>query len=203
MKKHSTKKMILTAIFAAMSVVLYLFPKFSLPFFPVFLEINFSMLPIIICGFTLGPISGLSCVALRCLIKIILGLSTTACVGECIDLMLGGVTVVAVSLAYNYLKIKDNKMKSFISLLIGCFAWVLMAVLLNIFFSIPAYTWLFFGGNKEGIIGMLTVIPGVNANNYLWKYIFLAVIPFNLMLAITVSIVTFFLHKKIEVFCEE
>ena len=203
MKKKSIKKMLLTTIFAAMAVILYVFPKFPLPFFPSFLEINFSMLPIIICGFALGPINGLTCVVLRTLIKIVLGMSSTFGVGECMDLMLGAATVVAVSLSYNYLKIKKENVKSTVALAIGCAVWIILSVFLNIFFSIPAYTWLFFSGNKAGIIGALSVIPGVNESNYLWKYTIFAVIPFNLMLSFLVSIITFFVYKKVKGIYEE
>ncbi|MBP5445238.1 MAG: ECF transporter S component [Acholeplasmatales bacterium] len=193
---NKIKKMILTSIFAAMSVLLYLFPKFSLPFFPSFLEMNFSMLPIIICGFACGSIYGGLCVLLRYLSNLIIEGSITAGVGEVMDLMLGGLTVIAGAFLYNNLKLKEPK-KSIISLVVCLFVWVLSGVLLNIFYAIPLYLKLYFGDNVNALVGALHIIPGVNSSNYLFKYTLYAVIPFNLLLGSVVLIVTFFVNKLI------
>jgi len=192
----SVKKMILTSIFAAMSVLLYLFPKFSLPFFPSFLEINFSMLPIIICGFACGTIHGGLCVLLRYLANLIIEGSITAGVGEIMDLMLGGFTVIASSLIYNNIKLKEPK-KSIISLVICLCVWVFMGVILNIFYAVPLYLKLYFGDNVNALVGALHIIPGVTANNYMFKYTIFAVIPFNMLLGIVVLTITFFVNKAI------
>ena len=76
------KKLVLTALFSAMSVLLYLFPKFSLPFFPSFLEMNFSMLPLMILGFACGAMYGGVGVLLRFASNLIIEGSITAGVGE-------------------------------------------------------------------------------------------------------------------------
>lgn len=190
------KKMILTSIFAAMSVLLYLFPKFSLPIFPSFLEMNFSMLPIVICGFSCGPMFGGICVLLRYLSNLILEGSITAGVGEIMDLMLGGFVVITSSLVYNYIKLKEPK-KSIISLLVCLVVWVFAGVLLNIVYAIPLYLKLYFNGNVNILVSALKVIPGVTVDNYMFKYILYAVIPFNLILASIVLIITFFVNKAI------
>ena len=190
------KKMILTSIFAAMSVVLYLFPKFSLPIFPSFLEMNFSMLPIVICGFSCGPVYGGICVLLRYVSNLIIEGSITAGVGEIMDLMLGGLVVISSSLVYNYMKLKEPK-KSIISLLVCLVVWVASGVLLNIVYAIPLYLKLYFGDNVNALVGALHIIPGVNASNYLSKYVIFAVIPFNMILATIVLIITFFVNKAI------
>ena len=190
------KKMILTSIFAAMSVLLYLFPKFSLPIFPSFLEMNFSMLPIVICGFSCGPMFGGICVLLRYLSNLILEGSITAGVGEIMDLMLGGFVVIASSLIYNYIKVKEPK-KSIISLAICLVVWVISAVILNIVYAIPLYLKLYFNGNVNILVSALKIIPGITTSNYMVKYIIYAVIPFNLILASVVLIITFFVNKAI------
>ena len=193
---NRVKKMILTSIFAAMSVLLYLFPKFSLPFFPSFLEINFSMLPIIICGFACGTIHGGLCVLLRYFGNVIIEGSITAGVGEVMDLMLGGFTVISSSLVYSNLKLKEPK-KSIFALLMCLVTWVFMGVILNIFYAIPLYLKLYFGDNVNALVGALHIIPGVTADNYMIKYIIFAVIPFNMLLGVVVLTVTFFVNKAI------
>jgi riboflavin transporter FmnP len=190
------KKMILTSIFAAMSVVLYLFPKFSLPIFPSFLEMNFSMLPIVICGFSCGPVFGGICVLLRYVSNLIIEGSITAGVGEIMDLMLGGLVVISSGLIYKYIKLKEPK-KSIISLLVCLVVWVAAGVLLNIVYAIPLYLKLYFGDNVNALVGALHIIPRINANNYMIKYVIFAVIPFNFILACIVLIITFFVNKAI------
>ncbi|HKL93709.1 MAG TPA: ECF transporter S component, partial [Clostridia bacterium] len=48
-----------TAMLTAISFLLYAFGKFNLPMmFPSFLEIQFSELPALLAGFSMGPVSG-------------------------------------------------------------------------------------------------------------------------------------------------
>lgn len=197
------KKMILTSIFAAMSVLLYLFPKFSLPIFPSFLEINFSMLPIVICAFSCGPLFGGACVLIRCIVNLIIEGSITVGVGELMDLILGLAVVLGSGFMYKYLKVKEPK-KSIFSLLVCIGVWILAGVLLNVFYAVPAYLKLYFDGNKEALVSVLSkTIPGVNSSNYMGKYVLYAVIPFNLLLSSVVCIVTFFVNKAIYILYDD
>lgn len=197
------KKMILTSIFAAMSVLLYLFPKFSLPIFPSFLEINFSMLPIVICAFSCGPLFGGACVLIRCIVNLIIEGSITVGVGELMDLILGLAVVLGSGFMYKYLKVKEPK-KSIFSLLVCIGVWILAGVLLNVFYAVPAYLKLYFNGNKEALVSVLSkTIPGVNSSNYMGKYVLYAVIPFNLLLSSVVCIVTFFVNKAIYILYDD
>ena len=88
MKKISIKRLTFIAIFSAISGILYVYLKFPLPFFPSFLDVNFSMIPIIICAFMLGPVDGAVVVLIRTLIKILIAGSTTGYVGEFADVLI-------------------------------------------------------------------------------------------------------------------
>ena len=193
-----TKKLVLTALFSAMSVLLYLFPKFSLPFFPSFLEMNFSMLPLMILGFACGAMYGGLGVLLRFASNLIIEGSISAGVGEIMDLMLGALVVIPSSLMYRLIKVKEPK-KTIFSLLVGLGSWIIFGALLNVFYAIPLYLKLYFGDNVNALVGALHVIPGVNADNYMVKYIFYAVIPFNLMLGFVVMTVTFLVNRRISI----
>ena len=199
---NKVKKLVLTAIMAGISVLLYLFPKFSLPFFPSFLEMNFSMLPIMICGFACGPMCGGICVLLRYVSNLIIEGSITAGVGEIMDLMLGAVVVISASLIYKLVKMKTTK-RSILSLGIGVVVWIFMGAILNVFYAIPLYLKLYFNDNVNALVGALHIIPGVNASNYMSKYIIFAVIPFNLILSIVVMSVTFVVNSRISLLYDE
>ena len=191
-EKIDSKKVATIGIFTAFSIVLY-FIKFNLPFlFPSFLEINFSLLPIIIMGFMLGPVEGITLVLLRAIIKI--PFTSTFCVGELADVLIGIPVILVTSLIY--LK-KHAKKGSLLSLVIGMFMWIFAAVLTNIFINVPFFIQLYCDGNVSSFIGILSIIPGVNEQNYLFKYVCYAVIPFNLLLSFIVSSVTFLVYKKI------
>ena len=193
-EKITSKKIASLGIFTAFSIVLY-FLKFNLPFiFPSFLEINFSLLPIIIVGFMFGPVEGITVVLLRAIIKI--PFTSTFCVGELADALIGIPVVLVSSLIY----IKFHSKKgALISLLFGVFTWIFAAVLANYFINVPFFIQLYCNGNVSAFLGALSIIPGVTEENYLIKYLFLAVVPFNGLLSILVSTVTFLVYKKISI----
>lgn len=195
------KRSIITAILAAISCVLYSFPKFPLPFFPSFLEINFSMLAIFIAGFVLGPKEGLIVVLIRFLVKLLIISSHTAGVGEIADLIMGAVIILPTSIVFQNSK-KTTK-SLLMSLLLGLGVWVLAGVLSNALLSVPLYLKLYFGGNVNALCGALSILPGeVTASNYMWKYLLFAVVPFNLIIGVVVTTVTFFVYKCLNKFFE-
>ena len=118
------------AIFSALSFILYLFPKFPLPFFPSFLDIQFSNLPAILGGFVIGPLGGCLIVIVRCALKLLLGMSTTAGVGEIADLLLGVCVVLSSSLIYKKYK---SKRGGFVALGVAIFggSGLLLSMFLN------------------------------------------------------------------------
>lgn len=193
-EKIEAKKIAVLGIFTSFSIVLY-FLKFNLPFiFPSFLEINFSLLPIIIIGFMFGPVEGMTLVLLRAIIKI--PFTSTFCVGELADVLIGIPVVLITSLIY--LKI-HNKKGALISLILGVFAWILSAVLANYFINVPFFIQLYCNGNVSAFLGALSIIPGVTEENYILKYLLYAVVPFNALLSVIVSVVTFLVYKKISI----
>lgn|SRR5690554_1832511 len=189
------KKMVTISILAALSVILYYFVKFPLgfilPFIPSFLDIQFSAVPIYIGGYLFGPISGSIIAIIRFVVK--LPGSSTLGTGELADLVIGLATVLVSSLMYHKNKTKKTAMKSSFAI-IG--VWVIAAVLSNWLFILPFYMNLY---GFDAVLGMLTVIPGVTADNYMLLYILYAVIPFNIILSSMVSILTFILYKRLSV----
>lgn len=204
MKKQyfDVKRMSFIAIFAALSVLFYtIVPKIKLPIFPSFLEINFSMIPIVICSFMLGPIDGAICVVLRFLVK--LPLSNTACVGETADLLIGLPVAISTGVFYNHTHFKLKELWAFLS---AFFLWIGMSVFANAVINIPFYKATIPGG-IEAIIGASNdafhlisfgKLPEITENNFMFYYIFYAVIPFNLILSIIVLLITWLVHKRLK-----
>lgn len=196
-RKMTIRDISLISIFAALSFVLY-FLKISLPIFPSFLEMNLSMLPIIMIGFILGPVEGVTVVLLRTFLKI--PFTSTACVGEIADMLIGLAVVLTTSIIYDYHKTKKG---AIIALIFGSVAWILAGVITNWLINIPFYVALYFNNDVNILIGLLSMIPNVNESNYMIKYLLFAVVPFNLILSCIVSLITFLTYKKISFLCKK
>lgn len=193
MRKNATLKITLIANLTALSVLFYFLLKFPLPFlFPSFLDIQFSNLPAIIGGFTLGPIAGGVIVVLRTLIK--LPFSSTAMVGELVDLIIGLSTVLTSSIIYKKL---HNKRGAMIAMVAGMFVWVFVAVMANYLFVLDFYINFYFNGAVEPLVGMMSIIPGINVDNYMEKFIWYAAVPFNILLSGLVYFITFIVYKRV------
>lgn len=193
--QKKVKKMVTISILSALSVILYYFIKFPLgwilPFIPPFLDIHFSAVPIYIGGYMFGPISGSIIAIIRFVVK--LPGSSTLGTGELADLLIGLATVLVASIMYHRNKTKKTALKASFSI-VG--VWMIASILSNWLFILPFYMNLY---GFDVVLGMLTVIPGVNENNYMLLYILYAVIPFNLILSGMVSLLTFILYKRLSI----
>lgn len=188
------KKLALISIFGALSSVLY-YLKFPLPIFPSFLQIQFSNLPIIICGFSLGAPSAILALLIKTLIWIMF--SSSSGVGELADFIIGLAVVLVTS--YVYFKNKTKK-GAILALCFGMITWVVIACILNYIVLVPLYLELFFkssDNNIEAFVGVCSIIPGINTSNYKIYYVLFGALPFNLLLSFMVSLITYLVYKKI------
>lgn len=194
-KKPTITYIVQVGILAAISIVLYYFPKFSLPFFPSFLSVQFSMLPALIASFALGPVGGIIVVVIKFLFKVVS--TRSAAIGEIADLIIGLAVVISAGFIYSF---KRSKKGAFFAIITTIIVWCLVGVLINYTILIPAYVKMY-GVNV--VLGLLKKLPGVTADNYLIKYIVYACLPFNLMLSCVVSVVTLLIYKRISFLFEK
>ena len=199
-RKHSkartlTLKIAITGLFTALSYGLYLLGKFcKLPFlFPSFLDLQFSELPALIVGFALGPVYGGAVVVIKCLLK--MPLTMTAFVGEATDILLGLLFVLPGTILYRF---KRNLKGAVLGAILGSVIMTAAALLINRFISIPFYLKLFFGGNWEGLLKMLSgLFPKINQSNFYFYYLLGSVLPFNLLRAAIMCLLTFGVYKRL------
>lgn len=191
-KKLNVKQMTLIAVQSSITVVLYYFVKFNLPFFPPWLDIQVSEIPALITGFAYGPYAGCLVILIRFIIK--LPATITAGVGELADLVLGVTLVGISSTIYGR---KRNIKGALIGTLIGVAASTVLAMFVNWLVLIPAYIYLA-NFPLSALVGMMNYIPNftVTESNFMWVYIFIGVLPFNLFRYILVGALTFLLYKK-------
>lgn len=191
-KTLTSKQMAVIAVQGAISALLYMFVKFPLPFFPSFLDMQVSEIPALITSFMYGPIAGIFVLIIRFVIKI--PFTGTMGVGEIADLIIGSLLVIIAGLIYK----KHRTIKgALIGLSIGVVFSTVGAALVNWLVLIPFYLQLYFNGSMAPLIGMCSMIPGINESNFMVLYIFIGAVPFNLLRFICVFILTMLLYKRI------
>ena len=176
---------------SAIAIILMLF-EIPLPFAPSFYELDFSEIPVLICSFSLGPVAGVVCEFIKELLKLFLKGTSTAFVGDLANFVVGCSFILPASVVYFAQKTKTG---AIIGMGVGTAVMTVFGSLFNAVYLIPAFSVLF-DTPLEVIIGMGTDInPAIVSVNTL---VLFAVVPFNLLKGVLVSVVTFFLYKHIE-----
>jgi len=198
------KKCIITALMAAISIVLYVVgPKFPIPaLFPSFLSVNFSMVPIFIALMVMGWKSGLSIVLIRFIFGLITGTHTCG-IGETADLIIGLFLVGFTVLGKIIFGKKGHYIPAFSFSILG---WIIGGFVSNAF-ALPMYINVM-GFTKETFSNMLSSIhPNCTPDNYLFYYFICAILPFNALLSSVVVSITYgvwiSLHKYTDVYFGE
>ncbi len=148
--------------------------------FAEFLKLDLSDIIAMIGGITMGPIAAIGIQVIKNLLKVII-VTRTAGIGELANLIVGIAYVLPAVLIYQ--KIKTNK-GLLLGLTIGGFSMIIIACLANFFLLLPAY-WSFL--SQESMTAMAR-----------WSYITIVILPFNLVKAIAVSILTYLAHLSLK-----
>lgn len=195
--KMNVKQMGVISIFGSLSVILYYFAKFNLPFFPGFLDIQFSDVPALITTFMYGPWSGAMVILVRFFCK--LPGTMTAGVGELADLLIG-LSLVLVS-GFIYKKHRSFK-GALCSLAFGMLFATFIATVSNWLILIPAYINIT-GMSVEAIMGQMAYLSNIlTEENFMSVYLFVAVVPFNLFRYVLVFTITILLYKRLSMLIE-
>ena len=188
----TTKFIARTAVFAAISIILYTVPflKFSLPIFPAFLEIHLDEIPALMAGFAYGPLSGFLVILVKTVVK--LPLTGTAGVGELADFIYSAAFVLPAAFIYK----KHRTLKgALISLLIATAVQLVVASFGTTFIMLDIYSVLYHLP-KQVILGMCQKInPSVT--NLTWPFLLMVGLPFNALKDAIVVVVTFLLYKRL------
>ncbi|MBF8436346.1 ECF transporter S component [Halanaerobiaceae bacterium Z-7014] len=185
MRDCKLRSLILISIIAAISFLIMIF-EFALPVFPPFLKLDFSDLPALLIGFSLGPASGIGVVFIRNLLH--LTITATMGVGELANFLISG-TFVFIS-AYFYARYK----KAVLSLIVGTAGMVIMALITNLLIIIPLYEAILDLPLENTILAARAVNPAIEGIN---SYLAMVIAPFNLLKATLVSIVFYPIFKRI------
>lgn len=178
-------------MFSAIAGVLMLL-EIPLFFAPSFYKMDLSELPVLLCAFYLGPVSGVSAELIKILIKLLFKGTTTAFVGDFANFVVGCMFVLPASAIYHA---KKSKRRSIIGMAVGTLCMTVVGSLFNAYYLIPKFAQLF-GIPLEVIVSMGTAV-----NKHIISVptlVLYAVVPFNLLKGTVDSILTFLLYKRLE-----
>lgn len=177
-----------TAVLAGAAVILMLM-DFPIVFMPGFLKMDLSEIPAIIGAFSMGPLAGLWVMLLKNLLH--LTNSQTAGIGELANFLVGSAFVLTAGFIYRRQKSRQGAITA---LLTGTIAMAVAAAALNYWVLIPLYqAVLNFPG--EAVVKMGHAVNPFIIN--LKTFILFAIIPFNLLKGLLVSLITILIYKKL------
>ncbi|MDD3612461.1 MAG: ECF transporter S component [Caldicoprobacterales bacterium] len=187
--KLNTRNIVKIGMLSAVAFLLMLI-QFPIPtLFPFFLELDISELPALLGGFTLGPIAGSIIVLLKNLLLLAVRGSKTSYVGELSNFIVGAAFVVPASILYI-----NNKSKrgAIYSLIAGILGMTIVACISNYYLIIPLFS---------KTLGFESVMEMAARSNKaivdMKTYILYAVVPFNILKSMVVSIFTLLIYKRL------
>ncbi|MBQ9249726.1 MAG: ECF transporter S component [Oscillospiraceae bacterium] len=178
------------AIFSCMAGVLMLV-EIPLFFAPGFYKMDLSELPILICTFYLGPVAGVISELVKVMIKLLLKGTTTAFVGDFANFAVGCSFVLPASVVYHA---NPSKKSALTGMIVGTLVMTVFGSAFNAIYLLPKFAQLF-GMPLDVIVGMGTAVN--SAITSVSTLVLFAVVPFNLLKGIVVSLLTFLLYKRI------
>ena len=191
LKNYLTIKNIsIIAILGALGAVLMLF-DFPIAIAPSFYKLDLGDLPCLIGAFALGPIGAFLIQVIKIVVKLLMKPTSSAFVGEFAAFICSCSYCVTAALIYQRNKTRKNAV---IALAVASAAMALVSCLANYFIIIPAYVQLY-KMPLEAIISMGNAIfPVVNDK---LSFVLCCVLPFNLIKALIVDVLTFVLYKHV------
>lgn len=186
-KTVSAKLIARVGVLGAIAALLFLIP--GIPIVPPIYKLDFSTVPVLLGGFSLGPVPGL----LILLIKDLVGLTNSSSmgVGELADFLASAAMMLTAVAIYRR---HHSRRGALIGLIAGTAVMTAAAALINYYIVIPFYV-AAMNMPAEAIVSMIgKVIPAVDS---LPKLIAFATTPFNLLKGVVLSVITFLLYKRL------
>jgi len=185
------RRITIVAICSAIAAVLHMldFPLLFLA--PEFYKLDFSELPVMLCGFFLGPSAAVACEAVKILLKLLLKGTSTAFVGDFANFVVGCSLVLPAVTIYH---IKKTRACALWGLLLGTVVLTIFGSAFNGIYLLPKFSQLF-GLPLDTIVGMGSAING-NIHS-VSTFVLLAVAPLNLIKGAAISMLTLLLYKRV------
>ena len=185
------RRVSIIGICSAIAAVLHMldFPLLFLA--PGFYKLDFSELPVLLCGFYLGPSATVICEGVKILLKLILKSTSTAFVGDLANFVVGCSFVLPATIWYHAHKSRHGAL---IGLILGTVSMTVLGTAFNAVYLLPKFSQLF-GLPLDTIIAMGTAIRGGVSS--ITTFVVLCVAPLNIVKGVSVSFLTMLLYKRV------
>jgi len=190
-KVSPARRISIVAICGAIAAILHML-DFPLPFLaPGFYKLDFSELPVMLCGFYLGPSAAVFCEVIKIILKLLFKSTSTAFVGDFANFVVGCSLVLPATILYHTRKSRTSALWGCV---LGTFVLTVIGSAFNAVYLLPKFSQLY-GIPLDAIIGMGTEInPGIMDIS---SFVMLAVAPLNLIKGTVISVLTMLLYKKV------
>ncbi len=185
------RRVSIVGICSAIAMVLHVldFPVIFLA--PEFYKLDFSELPVLLCGFYLGPTATVACEGVKILLKLLVKGTSTAFVGDFANFVVGCSFVLPATIWYHMHK---SRHAAVIGLILGTASMAVLGSAFNAVYLLPKFAELY-GIPLDVIIGMGSAIRG--GVNSVVTFVMLCVAPLNLLKGAMVSVLTMLLYKRV------
>lgn len=189
--KHMSAEFIAKTAILGGIAGLFTLVHISVWFAPPFYKIDLGDAIILIGGFALGPSSVMYMQVVKILLNFLVDSTTTFAIGEFANFAIGVAFVWPASFIYH--KKKDFKFVV-IGLVVSTIFVCIIASILNVYVTIPAYS-IVFGIPIDDIISMGTLVNSSIID--IQTLVLFAIVPFNILKCTINSIVSISLYKKL------
>ena len=191
MKKDTTHNLTVDAMLSAVAFIL-MFIEFPIPMLiPAFIKMDFSDLPALLGAFALGPVYGVIISFMKNLLHIVIKGTSTACVGELSNFILGAIFSAVAGYLYKHHK---SRKTAIIGAVAGAVAMGVLSVPSNYFVVYPAYVQ-FYHMPLEAILGMYqAILPSADS---LIKCLILFNLPFTLVKGLLDAVLCMLIYKPL------
>ena len=191
MKKDTTHNLTVAAMLSAVAFIL-MFIEFPIPMLiPAFIKMDFSDLPALLGAFALGPVYGVIISFMKNLLHIVIKGTSTACVGELSNFILGAIFSAVAGYIYKHHK---SRKTAIIGAVAGAVAMGVLSVPSNYFVVYPAYVQ-FYHRPQEAILGMYqAILPSADS---LIKCLILFNLPFTLVKGLLDAVLCMLIYKPL------
>lgn len=188
--KVNTRMLVQIGMLSALAIILMQF-EIPLPFAPAFYKIDFSEVPVLIGCFSMGPFAGVLIELIKVILNVAIKGTMTMGIGDAANFLIGCAFCVPAALIYQK---KRTKSGAVTGMVVGTMIMTILGCVLNAYILLPVYAKAF-EMPLDALVSMGTEVNG--AITGLMTFVLFAVAPFNLLKGILVSLIVFFVYKKI------
>lgn len=190
-KVSTARRVSIIGICSAIAAVLHMLDFPLLFMAPGFYKLDFSEVPVLLCGFYLGPSATVICEGVKILLKLMLKSTSTAFVGDLANFVVGCSFVLPATIWYHAHKSKHS---AIIGLILGTLSMSIFGSAFNAIYLLPKFAELY-GMPLDTIIAMGAEIRSGIHN--VSSFVMLCVAPLNLVKGAMVSVLTLLLYKRV------